>query len=315
MKTNIIRLFWGLALILAGGLFLAENMGLVKSFSIQFWMAAFGCASLLFFVSYFLSGIREWGWLFPACIFAALALTLWLVEANFDNAVIGAPIVAGVGIPFLVGFALDRRKNWGALIPAWVLGTITIILFMVDQVAGEAIGSLVLFAIALPFLAVYVINRSQSWALIPAYALAAVGCIPLLTLVVDGEVIGAFVNFAIAAPFFVIYFSAKHRWWALIPAGLLVAIGLTALASGSAFFSAERSSWVGAIFLLGSGATFGSLWLRRESAPTAWALYPSVVLCAIALIVLIFGAGYHLLWALLIIAAGVFLIARGLRAK
>ncbi len=41
MKTKIVNVFWGLILVLGGGLFLALNLGYVVSLSPVFWMAVF----------------------------------------------------------------------------------------------------------------------------------------------------------------------------------------------------------------------------------------------------------------------------------
>ena len=77
MKTRHANFLWGFVLILAGGLFLAQNLGYIPVLSEQFWMAAFAGISLVFFVAYFLSGIQNWGLLFPVCIFGGLALTIF----------------------------------------------------------------------------------------------------------------------------------------------------------------------------------------------------------------------------------------------
>lgn len=78
MKNTWLNAFWGILLILGGGLFLAQNLGYLEEFSATTWMYIFIGASVLFFVTYFVSGLQHWGWLFPACIFGGLATTIWL---------------------------------------------------------------------------------------------------------------------------------------------------------------------------------------------------------------------------------------------
>ena len=265
MRSTYVNILWGVALILGGGLFLAQNLGYFDRFSPQFWMAAFAGASLLFFASYFLSGIRHWGWLFPASMSAALALTIGLSEAGFTDAAIGAPILASIALPFVVAFALNPRQHWWALIPAWVMAVLTLIVLATARLPGEFIPALVLFGIALPFLVVYLVDRS--------------------------------------------------RWWALIPAGILGSIGLSLLLSSIEVFGTYWNTLIGALMFLGWAATFGLLWLRRESQPTEWAKYPALIMLAAALVTMVLGSGIQQYWPLALIAVGALVLLNNLRAR
>ena len=53
MKTKIVNVFWGLILILGGGLFLTLNLGYLFSMSPVFWIAVFAGLGVLFLVTYF----------------------------------------------------------------------------------------------------------------------------------------------------------------------------------------------------------------------------------------------------------------------
>ena len=176
MKSKVVSMFWGVVLILVAGLLFAEKLGYVNLdlFSDQGWLLAFGIVSAAFFLSYFLDGVKKWGWLFPALIFAALAVTGWLAINHFEGSYLGTPILLGIAIPFYVGFLVNRR-NRGLLIPAWILTILSLITLLADWTEGSWIGSLFLFATSLPFLVIFLINRSRSWALIPAWVLFVLG--------------------------------------------------------------------------------------------------------------------------------------------
>ena len=361
MKGRSSSIIWGILFLLAGGALLADRMGWIdfNRFSTNTWVYVFAAASLLFLLGYFLNGVRNWGWLFPTLIFAAVSLTIWMGDRGLTGAYVGMPVQLAVAIPFYVGFALNRkawgllipawvltvtafvtlvseqvagtligavmlyaiaapflvvflmnRTRWWALIPAWVtfiLGTITL---LTDHVNGNLIGALFLYAVALPFLVVYLTNRARRWALIPAAAVALIGTIPLLSAVVGGDAMGAVVMLLFSAPFFYVYYRWKEHWWALIPAGVfatlavVVVLGMIVPENQPVF-----QGILTGVLLLGIGLTFGWLWLRRASHPTAWARFPAIGLLAAAVLACFLGSNNNLLWAILLMLAGILLVA------
>jgi hypothetical protein len=315
MKTRNVNIFWGLVLILAGVLFLAQNFGYLPLLSEQFWMVAFAGVSLIFFLAYFISGIRNWGLLFPACIFASLALTLYMTLNGVYSSILGAPILVAIALPFIVAFILDRHNNWWALIPAWVMIVIALITAIAEVVPSEILATLMLFSISIPFLVVYLVDRTRKWALIPGGVLAIVGFLPLIGLFGSQELIGSLVVLVISVPFFVVYFWSKENWWALIPAGILASIGLALLVASLAHFALWTISIMNGIMFLGWGLTFLILWLRRASQPTAWAIYPAVCLGAAALLAFIVGPFLQNSWPILLIVGGGLLLWLTLRPK
>ncbi|MEJ2513363.1 MAG: hypothetical protein P8Y72_17415, partial [Anaerolineales bacterium] len=89
-------------------------------------------------------------------------------------------------------------------------------------------GSLVLVLVALPFLAVYLLNQDNWWALIPSWVLLAIGLMVFLIgqNILNDELVVTYVMFSIALPFFVVYLTNRKNWWALIPSGVTAVIGL-----------------------------------------------------------------------------------------
>ena len=315
MKAKYANFIWGLALILAGVVFLAQSLGYISELDPLTWIGFFTVLSLLFFVSYFLSGLREWGWLFPASIFAGLAVTLSLGVAGADGSYVAAPLLFSVAVPFLAAYFIDRQHNTWALIPAWVLIAITLVVLLADSVPGEVIGALVLYAVAAPFLVVYLTNRTRRWALIPAFVLAVVGIIPLIAGRVEGSIIGAFMMFMIAAPFAVVYAASPKNWWAVIPAGIMASIGLTALLTGGGDAD-ERGPLLGALLFAGWALTFLFLWWRRAVHDTGWAKWPAMGLAIVGAIILLAGGeSARIAMPVLIIAAGVVVLYYALRGS
>lgn len=315
MKPKTMNFIWGIVLIAAGILFLAQNLGWIPEWGAQIWMLLFLGASALFFVAYFVNGLREWGWLFPAVIFSGVALTIYLGEAGVIGELVALPVLLSVAIPFLVAFLLDRKENWWALIPSWVMLVVAGIVFFANRLQGEYLAALILVSIGLPFLVVFLLDRSRWWALIPAFALGAVGLIPVLATGARGEYIAAYVMFAVALPFLVVYAASRQNWWALIPAGIMLSIGVMMVLIGLQLPFFANAGATSGIMLLGFALTFGWLWLLRGSQQTGWAKYPAIGLAVAAVGAAIFGASSQLLWALGLILAGMLLLYFNLRGR
>lgn len=368
MYMNRARYFWGLALILAGLFFLAVNMGLVPELSANAWTIGFAVLGLIFLAGYFITGIDNWWVLIPGLGSLAIAAAIWLTTAGVSGNLAGGLLLLTISVPFWVAYLTNRKTNWWAAIPGWSIAAVGVIVLLVDLLPGEVIGSLVMFAIALPFVVVYLTNREYWWALIPAYVLTAIGLIILLEslggiggdlfvalilfavalpfLVVylhnrtnwwalipagvlalvalvflftgafGGELFAAFIIFAVALPFLFVFFRSPESWWGLIPAGILATVGATILIAGAGLPEEQLERLISAVLLFGIGLTFAALWLARSKARhTDWAKYPAAVLLLAAALVFIFGIRAELIWSLALIAFGGWLLYRGTRPQ
>lgn len=307
MKARSMNIVWAVALIAAGGFFLAQELGYLTNLSPMFWAAFFTGLSLVFFAGYFTGGIKNWWWLLPAMACGSVAVTILLGEAGYDGSYVGAPIMAGLSIPFIVAYAIDTKRNWWALIPAWIMGVMTVVVLIADSAAEDLVATVVMFGIGLPFLFVYLTDRTRWWALIPAGVMGIIGLIPLLAFGLGDELMGPVVMFLFAVPFVIVYFWSPRNWWALIPAGLFasIALGLLADLIGGEGQDAQAALITGVLFL-GWALTFGALWLRRAVHSTDWAKYPAIALAAAGVIAFAFGpGGLRYITPLLIIGAGV----------
>ncbi len=181
MKSKKGNIPLGLALIGAGGLFLAQTLGLLDAFAPSAWTLIFLGAGFLFLAGYFTEGVSAWGWLFPATIFMGIAATIFMADRGIGDAIVAAPVIAGVGLPFLAAYLVNRKANWWALIPAWSMFVVMLILVFADYAPGEAIAALVLFGVAAPFFLVFFLSIPNWWAMIPAGILTSIGVMILLT--------------------------------------------------------------------------------------------------------------------------------------
>lgn len=138
-------------------------------------------------------------------------------------------ILAATGLGIFGVFLLDRSE-WWPLIPAYVLWATAGLLALVELnvLRGDFLASYVLTTIALPFIGVFLRDRSQWWVLIPAYVMLAVAAMVLLseTVLLPDAFEATFVLTAIALPFLVVYLRDQTQWWPLIPAYVLLSIGI-----------------------------------------------------------------------------------------
>jgi hypothetical protein len=313
MKANRTSLFWGILLVAGGGLALAQQMGYLDQFPDSAWMWVFGFVSLVSFLSYALSGWKDWGWLFPAGVFGGLAVTIALAVNNVDSAAVGSPLFFGLLIPFAAAYLTDRSKNWWALIPGGVMLFLALVTLLVDTTANdEWIGSMFLFMVGLPFLVVYLHNRTKNWwALIPAGVLLFLSLIVILSTSVRGEWIGSLFLFAIALCFFVVYFRSEKNWWAIIPAGAMTTLAVVA-SLGIAGLIRDTDAIGITILMAGLAATFAVLWLRHAK---PWAKDVTIVLAVLAVIAIFFGSDPGTFWPVAFIFGGAYLLYTTMRPK
>jgi hypothetical protein len=185
------------------------------------------------FLLVYLHDRRQWWALIPSYVLAVIGLIfLFLGE---DSAWMPAAIMFSIAAPFLLVFLLNR-KHWWALVPASVLGLIGLAL-LIDAVISEAswAPALIVFGIALPFYAIYILRRDQWWALLPAAILTGAG---LATIIATGDIsqdkaeryAGAVVLASVALVFAFLWWRRKvyQTSWAGAPS-LVLAVGALAV--------------------------------------------------------------------------------------
>jgi len=315
MNVNKSGLFWGLLLIIGGGVALAQQFGYMDQLPESVWMWVFALISLVGLISYLTSGLKEWGWLFPAGIFGGLAVTVAMATNHVDNAAVGSPLFFGLLLPFAVAYLTDRTRNWWALIPGGVMLFLAMTTLLVDNVGGEWIGSLFLFLIGLSFLVVYLNNRTRTWALLVAYIMGVLSIAPAMSSG-GGDTaayFGSVFLLAIALPFFVVYFRSNENWWAIIPAGVMTTLSIIAgLAIAGLIRNENQGGYANALLMGGLAVTFSVVWLRHAK---EWAKVVTLVLAALAVASIFFASYTEIFWPVAIILAGGYLLFTAMRPK
>jgi hypothetical protein len=235
------RYIWGFALILIGGFLLAVTTGLIPDISANLWAVVFAVVSILFFVTYFVSGLREWGWLFPACIIGAVAAIIALNEMGVEGEWLGTIMIVSVAIPFWVALISDRKNNWWAIIPGGILLVVALApLIATTAISGELFGALFPGVIGLVFLGVFFIRREHWWAIIPGGVMLTIAATVLVATLPseDGffsRIFGGVFFGGLALTFASLWLmrSAYGTGWAKYPAAALAGVALLALFIGA----------------------------------------------------------------------------------
>lgn len=316
MNVNRNAIFWGLLLIGGGLVALAQQFGYLNLDQLPplAWILTFAGISLLGLVSYALSGLKEWGWLFPTGIFGGLAVTIGLATSGIENGSVASPLFIGLTLPFAVAFLTDRARNWWALIPGAVMVFLALTTLMVDTVGGEWVGALLLFMIALAFLAVYLMQRNRRWALLVAYIFGVLSVAPAMAAGGrDAAYFGPLFLGAVGLPFLVLYFRSPEHWWAIIPAGALATTAVVAAVAIAGNIQSEQDgAYANSLMLGGLAATFAVVWLRHLK---PWARAVTLVLGVLAVASLLLASYYQFIWPVAVIVIGAYLLITALRPK
>jgi hypothetical protein len=190
MKILESRILWGGLLILAGVLFLIQNLGIFRIADL-FWVVLLVLAGI-FFLTIFIQNRSNWWALIPGLTLfsvGGIALLNWIVPNHLErwNGVI---MLGGIGLSFALIYAV-APQNWWAIIPAGVLFTLAAIAGLEDIFPALGTAGIFFLGLGLTFALVALLPNPQGasrsadmrWAWIPAGILLLIGSI----FVVAGE--------------------------------------------------------------------------------------------------------------------------------
>ncbi|MFA9401946.1 MAG: DUF3488 domain-containing protein [Anaerolineales bacterium] len=135
------------------------------------------CTIAIPFIVVYTRDRAQWWALIPAYVLLAVAAMILLSETGLlSDAFQGTFVLTAIALPFLLIYLRDRAM-WWALIPAYVLLSIGVMLLLEELgiLSDFLVPAYVMFVIAIPFFVVYIRNPKQWWPLIPGGIMAAIG--------------------------------------------------------------------------------------------------------------------------------------------
>jgi hypothetical protein len=175
MKLNSSKgsLIWGSLLIIFGGILLAETF---VNLTVWIWVAALAVSGLII-LGIFLTDTSQRWILIPAYVLFAISGLIALIELDIlQDEFIATYVLTIIALPFLTVYLRDR-KQWWALVPAYILLAVGIMIGLIAEniLTDLLIPAYVLLSVAFPFFVVYIRDTKQWWALIPGGIIGLVG--------------------------------------------------------------------------------------------------------------------------------------------
>ena len=165
----------------------------------------------------------------------------------------------------------------------------------------------------------------QWWAAIPGVILLDLGALMVVGVVFPGlgcsarvgglvfscsDLAGTLFLAGMGLSFWVVYIANRAQWWAVIPAGVLTTLAAVTLVSRQITGPAS-----GGVFFIGLGLTFVLVGLLPSpQGKMGWAFIPAAILLLLGIfLIAALTALTNYVWALALIAVGVWLLLRALR--
>ncbi|MHB1295001.1 MAG: hypothetical protein ACYC4R_08370 [Anaerolineae bacterium] len=171
MKRSGSSLVWGLLLLVAGLVFLANNLGMLAFLHLAADLVIAGLFALggVAFLSVFAANRAQWWALIPGMALIGIGGVIFLSQVGL--AVLGGAFFLGcLALAFVLVYLMDRTR-WWAVIPGGVLLTLALVAGIGENVDGFDGGALFFAGLGLTFLVVWLLPTPEGrmrWALIPA---------------------------------------------------------------------------------------------------------------------------------------------------
>jgi hypothetical protein len=167
-------LVWGGLLILIGSMTFVETITYLGPW---IWVAGLAAAGAGIYALYSTDKAEKWMLVVSYVLETVAALVALLTLKILPVTYIPTFVLLNIAIPLLVIYLQGDRKQWGLLIPIYILAAVAgmVPLIIKGFLDGVLIAAYVLFAVAIPFFVVYFRNSKNWWALIPGIITAIVG--------------------------------------------------------------------------------------------------------------------------------------------
>lgn len=186
MKQLGVRVAAGILLIVLGGLFLLQTLGILANLLSLLWPLLFALGGAVF-VYVFLLNRESWWAIIPGLTLLGIAALMALSELFPRLGAVwgGAMVLGAIGASFVIVY-LVKPERWWAIIPSGVLLTLAAVSVLSSFWTGAESGGLLFLGLGLTFGVLSLVPTPQGrlrWALIPAIVLLIIGSTIMLATV------------------------------------------------------------------------------------------------------------------------------------
>ncbi len=181
MKRLDLTLIVGLGLVVVGGMFLLQTLGVIEGVLPLLWVFVFAASGLVFLYFFWINREHWWA-LIPGFTLLGLGALIGLSEygpKEVEN-VAAVMFLGSIGLSFWLIYFLNR-EHWWAIIPGGVLFSIAVIAGLEQvNVHDNVIASIFFLGLALTFGAIALLPTpygKMKWAWFPAGILFVIGII------------------------------------------------------------------------------------------------------------------------------------------
>jgi hypothetical protein len=203
------------------------------------------------------------------------------------------------------------ERHWWRVVAGFLLIVVGVVLTLAElniiEMRPGLFGFGALLVGAAIFLSLWLSNPGEWWPLIPGLIMLSWAVSALLGSLRVADWVVSLVGFeGSALPFAYIYVrSRRQSWWALIPGGVLALMGVS-----TALGRLAGEQWMDVFVLLGIALAFVAVFFANRR--NWWALIPAGVLTLLAVSVSPLGGYAQIVWAVLLIVAGLAFVLYGL---
>ena len=171
---------WGIVLVVAGILFLLQNLGVLGAALTIVWLLLFAAAGVAF-LYVFLADRARWWAVIPGAALLGIAAMIALDKLlpAVGDAIGGSILLTAMSASFWAVYLTDRER-WWAIIPGGVLLSVAVVAGIDNLDTAIDMGGLVLVGLGGTFLLVYFAPTAEGrmkWAIFPAAVLSIIGLI------------------------------------------------------------------------------------------------------------------------------------------
>lgn len=182
MKRFDLRNVFGVVLIVAGAMFLLQNLGVFYGGANFLWAILIGGAGVASLYA-FVNNRDNWWAIIPGATLMAIALNIVLsvIFPRASDILGGGIVLGGIALGFLLVF-LTRRSFWWAVIPGGVMLSLAVVSIADEIFPNYDTEGIFLLGIGLTFLYLATLKgyeKNFKWALYPGGILAALGILSL----------------------------------------------------------------------------------------------------------------------------------------